>query len=334
MGDELDGHSDVPCGGCASVCPHRLGREECESEFAHDGFTSEEDRLGVPAMGIDDRHVAQARRGRCVPGLEWTVSDRDLLAQRFRSGNVLRAQTASRSLAIAPSDIKTSFETKIDISKKLALEIIISYTLAEWESVKEISFGKPFTSSSSLLAEAPTTGARGDCVEELETWAAAARRGKKFVEVDQARAKARHKPERLPQVGAPLGPFREFLVRTLHLQFFSTTELLFHKVPFQETTADPKEDLMTAKALQHIVSLGFVDLVVRIKGFQICSGGDHLKISIEAWLRSILLPSFGLCLYAPGEGDDVDLSVRGLLRCRGCVSASVRLDQEGRRRLS
>ena len=242
------------------------------------------------------------------------VSDRDLLAQRFRSGNVLRAQTASRSLAIAPSDIKTSFETKIDISKKLALEIIISYTLAEWESVKEISFGKPFTSSSSLLAEAPTTGARGDCVEELETWAAAARRGKKFVEVYQARAKARHKPERLPQVGAPLGPFREFLVRTLHLQFFSTTELLFHKVPFQETTADPKEDLMTAKALQHIVSLGFVDLVVRIKGFQICSGGDHLKISIEAWLRSILLPSFGLCLYALGEGDDVDLSVRGLLR--------------------
>ena len=71
---------------------------------------------------------------------------------------------------------------------------------------------------------------------------------------------------------------------------------------------------MTAKALQHIVSFGFVDLVVRIKGFQICSGGDHLKISIEAWLRSILLPSFGLCLYALGEGDDVDLSVRGLLR--------------------
>ena len=143
---------------------------------------------------------------------------------------------------------------------------------------------------------------------------AARRRGKEFVKVYRDFVKARHKPERLPQVGAPLGPFRKFLVRTLHLQFFSTTELLFHKVPFQEATADPKEDLMTAKALQHIVSLGFVDLVVRIKGFQICSGGDHLKISIEAWLRSILLPSFGLCLYALGEGDDVDLRVRGLLR--------------------
>eukprot|EP00972_Heterocapsa_arctica_P083594 12318139-Heterocapsa_arctica.AAC.1 len=185
------------------------------------------------------------------------------------------------------------------------------YSTAAWESVKESSFGKPLGSLSALLAEASTTGSADDCVKELEAWVAAMRKGKEFVKAFRDFGKARHKPERLPQVGVPLMPFRKFLRDTLHLELFPTMELLFYKIGFQEKMDDPKEGLMTTEALKHIVSLSFVDLVVRI---ETSAGDDPLKISIEAWLRSLLLRSFGLCICALGEGDDVDTSVRRLLQ--------------------
>ena len=96
-------------------------------------------------------------------------SDRDLLAQMFLSGSVERAQqTTIRSSAIVPLAIKTAFETKIDIHNKAALEIMMSCTLASWESVKEVSFGKPFTAFSLLLAEASTTGATSDAAKNKD----------------------------------------------------------------------------------------------------------------------------------------------------------------------
>ena len=213
--------------------------------------------------------------------------DRKFLDEAFPSGGGERAPMAAirSSVVVVTSPTKSVLMTKIDISTSAALEVMKTYTTAAWESVKETSFGKHFSSLSALLAEASTTGAAGDGVTELEEWVAAVRRGKEFAKAYRDFVKARHKPER-SQVGAPMVPFRKFLVGTLNLQPFPTMELLYYKVAFKDKMMDPKVGDCDITGLATHREPRLRGLGCKDQGDADFGGRRPLKISIDTWLRS------------------------------------------------